>query len=160
MQFSNSVGSNSLKRWPQRLWCTDIWCISTYTLHNIKCTSTLSVQFEVASMYFLFYGPPCHIILLFSSHLVVRINYFCIVSSSTTQLLLNWLSINLSFDSILSSFKIFHTSIVVWLLRKFECRICIVTYLMPIYFSHPTQFNVYHYLPQFKFLFNSELIKG
>ncbi len=86
--------SNSLKRWPQWLWCTDIWCIHTYTLHNIKCTCTLSVGFEVVAMYvFLFYGPPCHIILLISSHLVAKINYFCAVSSSTTHFLLNCLAL-------------------------------------------------------------------
>ncbi len=118
---------------------------------------TISAFWGGFYVFFILWSTCSHIIFHISSHLVVRINYLCTVSSSTTQLLLNWLSINLSFGSILSSLKIFHTSIVVWLLRKFECRICIVTYLIPIYFSHPTQFNIYQYLPQLKFLFYSEL---
>ncbi len=94
------MGSNSLKRWPQWLWCTDIWCI------QIHCT-ILSVHMYTISAFwggfyvFLFYGPPCHIILLISSHPVVRINYFSAVSSFTTHILLNCLSIHfLSFNSI------------------------------------------------------------
>ncbi len=121
------------------LWCTDIWCIHTFTLH-MYCTILLSVQLKWFLCIFLLWSPLSHCT-PYSSHLVVRINYFWAVSSSTIHLLLNWLSITLSFNSIWSLFAIFHTSIVVWLLRKFKCRICIVTYLIPIYFpSHPVQY--------------------
>jgi len=130
------MGSNSLKWWPQWLWCTDIWCI------QIHCT-ILSVHMYTISAFwggfyvFLFYGPPCHIILLISSHPVVRINYFSAVSSFTTHILLNCLSIHfLSFNSIQSLFAIFHTSIVAWQMRKF-----------PMSYLHCHLSNTYLFFP-------------